>query len=120
MTITAVLGASANPERYSNKAIRLLASHGHQVIPVNPALKEIEGLPVAASLADIPSPIDTLTLYVGPERSEPLLPQMLALHPRRVIMNPGTESALLASALQAAGIEVVEGCTLVMLKTGQF
>lgn len=120
MAITAVLGASPNPERYANKAIRLLSSYGHEVIPVNPAFKEIEGLPVANSLEAISQPVDTLTLYVGPDRGEPLLPQMLALHPRRVIMNPGTESAVLAKALTEAGIEVVEGCTLVMLKTGQF
>lgn len=120
MTITAVLGASANADRYSNKAIRLLKSYGHQVIPVHPALKEIEGLPVATALSEITVPVDTLTLYVGPERGEPLVAQMVALKPRRVIMNPGTESDLLTRILQDAGIEVVEGCTLVMLKTGQY
>ncbi len=120
MSTTAVLGASPNPDRYANKAIRLLKTYGHEVVPVNPAFKEIEGLPVAASLADIKTPVDTLTLYVGPERSEPLVQQMLDLHPRRVIMNPGAESANLATTLKNAGIEVVEGCTLVMLKTGQF
>lgn len=120
MSVTAVLGASPNPERYANKAIRLLRSYGHEVIPVNPVFQEIEGLPVVKSLGDIQQPVDTLTLYVGPERAEPLVEQMVALHPRRVIMNPGTESAKLAQAFQEAGIEVVEGCTLVMLKTGQF
>lgn len=120
MSVTAVLGASPNPDRYANKAIRLLRSYGHDVIPINPAIKEIEGLPVVKSLADIQQPVDTLTLYVGPDRGKPLAEQMLALHPRRVIMNPGTESEKLATTLRNAGIEVVEGCTLVMLKTGQF
>lgn len=120
MTTTAVLGASANPERYSNQAIRLLRSYGHQVVPIHPSLKVVEGLPVAASLSDITGPVDTLTLYLAPALAEPLAAQMLALKPRRVIMNPGTESAVLARALQDAGIEVVEGCTLVMLKTGQY
>lgn len=120
MTTTVVLGASANPDRYSNKAIRLLKSYGHPVIPVHPTLKEIEGIPVVASLSEVTVPVDTLTLYVGPERGEPLAGQMLALKPRRVIMNPGTESGVITRTLQGAGIEVVEGCTLVMLKTGQY
>lgn len=120
MTTTAVLGASAQPDRYSNMAIRLLQAYGHHVVPVNPGAREIEGLPVCASLADITEPVDTLTLYVSPERSEPLAEQILALKPRRVIMNPGAESVVLTRELQEAGVEVVEGCTLVMLKTGQY
>ena len=39
-----VLGASPKPERYSNKAIRLLQQHRHRVIPVHPAIAKIEGL----------------------------------------------------------------------------
>jgi hypothetical protein len=44
----------------------------------------------------------------------------VALNPRRVIFNPGTESAPLQQALDEAGIEWLEACTLVMLRTGQF
>ena len=46
--------------------------------------------------------------------------EILKLHPKRIIMNPGAENATLATAAQAQQIEVVEGCTLVMLRTGQF
>jgi len=35
-------------------------------------------------------------------------------------MNPGAENHALAAKAKEAGIEVVEGCTLVMLRTGQF
>jgi hypothetical protein len=35
-------------------------------------------------------------------------------------MNPGAENPALAEKAEQAGIEVVEGCTLVMLRTGQF
>ncbi len=44
----AVLGASQNPERYSNKAIRMLLQHKHEVTPVNPAQSTIEGLHTCA------------------------------------------------------------------------
>ena len=116
----AVLGASHNPDRYSNMAVRRLRDAGHNVIPVNPALEEIEGFPVAKSLGDISNPVDTLTLYVGPQRSLPMIDAILRLAPKRVIFNPGTKSAELAAALDRANIPHVNACTLVMLQTGQF
>ncbi len=118
--LVAVLGASPKKERYSNKAIRMLTSHGHRVIPVNPAQKEIEGLPAVARLTDIQQPVDTVTVYVGPAHIGALIADIVKLKPQRVIVNPGAESVELASALSQAKIEYVEACTLVMLSTNQF
>ena len=116
----AILGASANPERYARKAFDLLRMHGHRVVPVNPGLTAIDGVPVVPSLAAVSGPVDTLTLYLGPERLEPLTADIVALRPGRVIFNPGTESATVQAALDAAGISWQEACTLVLLRTGQF
>lgn len=116
----AVLGASAKPERYSNQAVRLLAAHGHRVIPVNPGQERIEDLPVARSLDDIATPVDTLSVYLNPAQLEAQIPAILALKPGRVILNPGTESEVVAAALAKAGIAYEEACTLVLLRTGQF
>lgn len=117
----AVLGASPKADRYSNKAIRKLKEHGHDVIPVNPAHSEIEGLPAAGDLAAIePGTIHTVSVYVGAARSSSLGPAFLALHPKRVIFNPGAENLILQQSLTESGVEVVEGCTLVMLSTGTF
>ncbi|MDQ8038355.1 MAG: CoA-binding protein [Pedobacter sp.] len=116
----AVLGASPKPERYSNKAIRMLGEYGHKVLPVNPAQKEIEGLPVIAHVEELPAGVDTVTVYVSPAHSDPLLPGLLALKPRRVIFNPGAENPALENELEKAGIAVEEACTLVLLRTGQF
>jgi hypothetical protein len=116
----AVLGASSNPDRYSNMAVRRLREAGHRVIPVNPSLEEIEGLAVAKSLGEVKDPVDTLTLYVGPQRSTPMIADILHLAPNRVIFNPGTESEELAAALDQANVPHLEACTLVMLQTGQF
>ena len=115
-----VLGASNKPERYSNKAIHMLREKGFEVIPIHPKLTEIEGIPVVAKLSDIKEPFHTLTLYVGPQRTEPMVDALVQSKPQRIIMNPGTESDLLKSKFEEAGIEVVAGCTLVMLQTGYF
>ena len=115
----AVLGASDNPERYSQKAVVLLREHGHHVIPIHPALESVAGLPVVKSLRDAP-PVDTLTLYVGAAKLPAMTDDIVGLRPGRVIFNPGTESPEVQAALDAAGISWLEACTLVMLQTGQF
>ncbi len=116
----AVVGASPKPERYSNQAVRLLADKGFAVVPVTPRGGEIEGWPAVRSLEEIETPVDTVTLYVGPQRSGGLLEPLRRLAPRRVIFNPGTESPPLEEALQAAGIAVERACTLVLLRLGTF
>lgn len=116
----AVLGASNNPERYSYQAVKLLAEKGHQVYPVHPRLTEIEGVKVYPSLGPIDAQLDTISIYVNPEISSQMIDEILAAKPRRVITNPGTENPLLKSKLEDAGVEVLEACTLVMLRTGQF
>ena len=116
----AVLGASPKPDRYSNQAVRLLASFDYRPIPVNPAYDEIEGLPCFPNLTAIDEAVHTITLYLGPARSTPLIDEIVAAKPQRIILNPGAENEELAAAASGAGIEVVEGCTLVMLRTGLF
>lgn len=116
----AVIGASPKPERYAYMAFKRLQEHGHKVFLINPAVSEIEGHSVFATLKDLPEPMDTVTMYVGAAKSSLLQDDLLTLKPRRVIFNPGAENPGLQTALENAGIEVQEACTLVLLGTGQF
>ena len=121
METVAVLGASPNEERYSNKALRMLAEHRHNPIPVAPKHETIENRKVYHRLTDIPDRLDTVTLYLGPKRqTEEIIDQIIRVSPKRVIFNPDTENKDAAGKLSAAGIEVVEACTLVLLRTGQY
>ncbi len=115
-----VLGASDDPERYSNRAVRMLLENGHQVIPVHPRLRAVEGLTVVPELAAVDQPVDTISVYLRPELSAAMADEIIRLKPGRVIMNPGTESDVLAEKLKAAGIPHEFACTLVLLRTGQF
>ena len=115
-----VLGASPKPERHSNQAVRALVKNGHRVIPVHPLLRQIAGAVTVPALSHIDEKVNTLTLYVGPERGIKLLQEMIDLRPERVIMNPGTESEEMEEQLTAKGINVLRACTLVMLRTDQF
>lgn len=116
----AILGASQKPDRYAYKAFKMLTQYGHQPFPVSRNVKEVEGIAAVTSVLELKTPIDTLTMYVGPDISTGLQAEILKLAPKRVIFNPGTENPALENALKEAKIEVIEACTLVMLKTNQF
>ncbi len=121
MENVAVIGASPKEDRYSNKAIRMLAEHNHNPIPVAPKHEVIENRKVYHALTDIPESIDTVTLYLGPKRqTDEIIQQIIRTSPRRVIFNPDTENKETAARLKAAGIDVVEACTLVLLRTNQY
>lgn len=116
----AILGASLKPARYAHMAQVDLMEQGYRVIPVHPKIQRILDVPVVNSLRAISDPVHTLTLYVGAERSLGMIDDILRLHPRRVIFNPGSESAELEARLRERHIPHVHGCTLVMLRTNQF
>lgn len=115
-----VLGASDKVERYSNKAVKFLTEKGYNVIPVHPRLKVIDNIEVLNSIENITTDIDTVTLYVNPALLDNYIDSILGLNVKRVIFNPGTESETIKLRLEKEGIETVEACTLVMLRTGQF
>jgi predicted CoA-binding protein len=101
----AALGASANPQRYSHMAIVLLKEKGFPVVPIHPALEEIQGLPVVKRLADIQHEIHALRFFVSVNHLPPMIDEILQLAPRRVIFNPGTESVETNEVLSRSGIE---------------
>ncbi len=115
-----VLGASPKPTRYSYQAVRLLKDRGYRVIPVHRQAAHIEQIPVLHALPDIRERVDTLTLYIGPERVRNLVVAIVTLGPSRVILNPGAESRELELALHDARIPYEHACTLVLLRTWQF
>jgi predicted CoA-binding protein len=116
---TLVLGASENPERYSNMAINRLRTYGHAVAAIGARPGQVADV-VFGNEPKAFEDIDTVTLYLSPARQQAYYDYILSLKPRRIIFNPGTENVELRSLAQAQGIETIEACTLVMLGTGQY
>jgi predicted CoA-binding protein len=116
---TLVVGVSENPERYSNKAIRSLLAHNHEVAAIGLRSGKVEGVAFDAEKKAFEN-IDTVSLYVGPKSQPEYYEYIIALKPRRVIFNPGTENPEFISKLESAGIYPEIACTLVLLATGQY
>jgi hypothetical protein len=111
----AILGASANPEKFGNKAVRAYTQQGHTVFPVNPKEKEICGLPCFSSLVDISDEIDTISLYLPPAVSLQVVDEIIAKNPRLIYLNPGTENGELEKRLKEAGILIRKQCSIVAI-----
>ncbi|MBN8702449.1 MAG: CoA-binding protein [Bacteroidetes bacterium] len=116
---TLVVGASENPERYSNKAIRKLLEYNHPVVAYGLKKGEVQGVSITDSQEVFPE-IDTVTMYVGAKNQPPLYNYILSLNPKRIIFNPGAENAEFEKMAQESGIEVDNACTLVMLSVGTY
>lgn len=114
-----VLGASLKPVRYSFLAVNDLLDNGHDVLAIGNKKGEIR----TVSIEDKPVSWDnvhTVTLYLSPENQKGYQDYIKKLTPQRVIFNPGTENPQFEKELNDLGIETLEACTLVMLRTHQF
>ena len=116
---TLVLGASANPARYSYMAIKSLVNKGHAVVGIG--LKEEEAAGVKIHTKQIPlKNIDTVTLYLNPARQKDYYNYIIGLEPKRVIFNPGTENPEFYQLLKQNKIDMEVACTLVLLSINQY
>ncbi|THB77725.1 MAG: CoA-binding protein [Desulfobacteraceae bacterium] len=120
METVAVIGASPKEDRYSNKAMKMLEEHHHTPIPVAPGHDTILEKQVFKTINEIPEDLDTVTMYLAPQRQDEVLDDIIAKAPKRVIFNPGSENKPAYERLESNGIKVVEACTLVLLRTGQY
>ena len=117
--LTVVLGASANPSRYSFLAVNRLVQHGHQVLPIGIREGTIAGVKISMETPFV-NDVHTITLYLNPSRQKQYYDYIFSLHPKRIIFNPGAENPELEKLASAQGIQSLEACTLVMLSTGEY
>lgn len=116
---TVVIGASPNADRYSYKATISLQNHKHTVYPIGIKKGTINGLEIINSKPALLE-IDTITLYIGPENQPQWYDYIIALKPKRLIFNPGTENPELIAIAKTNGIESEIACTLVLLSINQY
>ena len=131
MKTIAVVGASASRHKFGNKCVRAYQDAGYQVYPVNPSERVIEGLPVFRTLADVPAPLERISVYLPPPLTLALLPAIAravtagsagSAAGTEVWFNPGSaDSAVLAEA-RRLGIAARPGCSIVDIgrRPGEF
>lgn len=116
---TLVLGASANPARYSFLAINSLRKHQHPVAAIGRKEGRVLDVDIVTRKESLDT-VDTVTLYLNPAHQKEYYDYILSLHPKRIIFNPGAENEELYNLAKKNGIQPLEACTLVLLSTGQY
>lgn len=113
MATIAIIGASTDRAKYGNKATRAFAQGGWTVYPVNPQADSVEGIQAYKCLADVPEPVDRISLYVPPAVSLSMIEDIAAKNPGELFLNPGSESDALVAAAKAHGLNPIQACSIV-------
>ena len=107
----AMVGASANTARPSYFVLKYLSERGFTMLPINPGLagQAIHGLPVYASLADAPAPIDMVDVFRKSDAAGEVVDAALALvsPPKVIWMQLGVRDDAAAARAEARGVKVV-------------
>ena len=107
----AIIGASADRTKYSNKS--LLAHHqaGYEIYPINPKEETIEGLKCYKSILDVPVDLDRISLYVPPPVGVKLLDDIAKKGCRELWVNPGADSPELLAKANQLGLQTICACS---------
>ncbi|MDP2061024.1 MAG: CoA-binding protein [Flavobacteriaceae bacterium] len=119
MKKTLILGASNNPGRYSNRAMKMLHQHGIETVGIGRRKDHSETFPILDSI-DLEEKFHTVSIYLSPENQKNYYADILKLKPERIIFNPGSENQAFEQLLTANHIPFEQACTLVLLSTGQY
>jgi uncharacterized protein len=113
--VVAVIGASNDPNKFGNKAVRAYRHQGFTVIPINPHETEVEGLKAYASVLDVPGPIDMASFYVQPEVGEQVIGEVARKGIPEVWLNPGADSDALIQRARALKLHPIVACSIVAI-----
>lgn len=113
MKSVAILGASNDPAKFGNKAVRAFQRLGFQVYPINPREPEVEGLPAYSTIDEVPVRPDLVSVYVPPPVLLRLLPSIAAKGCDELWLNPGTESPEVLAEAERLNLNVIQACSIV-------
>lgn len=116
---TLIIGASLKPYRFSHRVTKLLREYGHDVVAVGKKSGWIGDVKVELE-PPVGEEIDTVTIYLNPTNQYQIITYVLEMKPKRIIFNPGAENVIFYKKAKELGVEVLNECTLVMLRTSQY
>ena len=114
MPSIAIIGASADKNKFGNKAVRVFADKGYKIYPIHPKAQEIEGHTAYTSILKVPErQLDMVSLYLPPEVGLKVIADIAKVKPKEVWLNPGSESDELVEEAEKLGLAVILACSIV-------
>jgi len=115
MRCAAVLGASQNRSKFSNKAVRAFLEAGWTVFPIHPRESEVEGIACFVSVVSLPTVPTVISVYVPPAILLGELEMIAARGCGELWLNPGSHTSEVLDEASRLGLRVVLDCTLFRL-----
>ena len=113
----AVVGASANAEKYGFRVFKHLRDMGFEVFAVNQKGGTLLGERVYRSIGELPKVPDVVVTVVPPMATEQIVEECLRIGVKKVWMQPGSESQRAIGFCRKNGIDVVfNACIMVERK----
>jgi predicted CoA-binding protein len=103
----AVVGASGDETKASNRIPRYLQSQGYRIIPVSPKGGEILGEKVFTSLAEIDTPVDVVDVFRPAEETPQIARDAVAIGAKVLWLQSGIASDEAEEIGEAGGLMVV-------------
>ena len=109
----ALIGVSANKQKFGNALLHELTKKGYTIYPIHPTLADVENIKCFPDVKSLPCQVTNLILVVNPSIAEQVIPQLKDSPIERIWMHrgagKGTGSVAAIEACKDAGIEVVHG-----------
>jgi len=113
----AVVGISDKVERDSGRIADLLKRRGYNVVGVHPKLKEVFGIPVYASLRDIPQTVDLVDVFLSSDKIPNIMEDVLAIKPKYLWFQLGIWNDEAASLAEQNNIPTIQNkCVAIELR----
>jgi uncharacterized protein len=108
----AVVGASDDPSRASHRVMGTLLRAGYEVVPVNPKVEEVHGVPAVASLTEIEGDIDIVDVFRRAEHAPDVAREAVEAGAGTVWLQDGITSTEAREVAQEGGVGFVEDLCL--------
>ncbi len=118
-SLTLILGASLNKNRYAYLAAKKLSEKGIKALGIGLKEGKVYQVPIVKNWEDIKN-VNTITIYLSAKNQKPYYKKIIASKANKVIFNPGAENKELEDLLDQVKIRYERACTLVLLSTNQF
>ncbi len=114
MPTIAIIGASPDRTKFSNKCVRAYLEVDWTVFPIHPTAPAVEGLTAYRSVSDVPLDfLDRVSVYLPPAIGVNVLDTLKGHSIGELWLNPGADGADVIEKAQSMGLNVVCGCSIV-------
>jgi len=110
----AVAGSFRNESKYAYRILKTLKEKGYEVYPVNPSLREVDGLRCYPNIKEIPDSVDVVDIVTPPQITEKIVRECKEKGISKVWIQPGAESKTVIEFCKDNGIKVVFNLCIMM------